>query len=136
MLNIATEISQLVHNIKSMDTIGVKIASVEGSVLAQHTTAEASTALYNVITKCARVSAHPAGSHHLQVVTFIQKIAEVLCRPSISAEMQLKLAAAVAADDALTAVIQVEKNPVEHLKFAEAQLFGREFIIELLQGVI
>ena len=137
MLNVAAEISQLVHSIKDMDTIGVKIASAEGSVLAQQTTAQASTALYNVITKCASDYVPDEKLKHQRIVSFIDKVASVLGRPSIPAEIRLKLAAAVTADEALTMVMSDSPLPPdEHHKYAEAQMFGREFVMELLQGVI
>ena len=136
MLNVAAEISQLVHSIKDMDTIGVKIASAEGSMVAQRTTAQASTALYNVITKCANEYVPDEEIQHRRMVSFIDKVAFVLGRPNIPDVYRLKLAAAVTADDALTSVIRTEQDPTERQKLAEAQMFGREFVMELLQGVI
>ena len=136
MLNVAADISQLVHSIKSLDDVGVKVASAEGSAIAQHTTAQASMALYNVIVKCANDFVPDVDSTHRRIVTFIDKVAEVLQRPEVPDDIRLKLAAAVTADDAISAVLQTESNPAERTKLAEARVFGREFVMELLQGVI
>ncbi len=136
MLNVAAEICQLVHDIGSMETIGVKIASAEGSAVAQHTVARASTALYSVIDKSASDYVPPGMPHHQQMTTFIDKVAAVLGRPEVPREVRHKIASAVAADDALTDVMSQEKNPVEYTKLAEARAFGREFVMELLRGVL
>ncbi len=136
MLNVAAEISQLVHSISAMDDLGVKIASAEDSVTAQCTVAQASTALYNVITKCASDYVPESMPHHQQMVTFVERVASVLGRPEVPAPMRLKLASAIAADDALTDVMHKANNQAERVKLAEARAFGREFVMELLRGVL
>ncbi len=136
MLNVAAEISQLVHSISTLDTLGVKLASAEGSALAQQTTAQASSALYNVIDKCAQEFVPGEMPHHSRMVAFVDKAASVLGRPDIPAEYQLKLASAITADDALTEILSVEQNAQERIKMAEARAFGREFVMEILKGVL
>lgn len=136
MLHIATEIRRLVHNIRDMETIGVKIASVEGSAQAQQTVVQASTGLYNVMTKCAAEYIPGDMPQHKRMTTFIDKVASVLGLPTIADTTKLKLASAVAADDALTDVMSQEKDPTQHAKLAEARAYGREFVMELLQGVL
>lgn len=136
MLHIATEIRRLVHNIRDMETIGVKIASVEGSSKAQQTVVQASTGLYTVMVKCAEEYLPGDMPHHQRMTAFITKVASVLGLPAISKTTKLKLASAVVVDDALTDVMNQEKNPTEHAKLAEARAYGREFVMELLQGVL
>ena len=136
MLNVAAEISQLVHGISALETAGVKIASVEDSALAQQTTAQASSALYNVITKCAQEFVLGEMPHHSRMVAFIDKAASVLGRPDIPEDYQLKIASAIAADDALTEVLGSEEDAQERSKMAEARAFGREFVMDLLKGVL
>jgi hypothetical protein len=136
MLNVAAEISQLVHSIGDMETVGVKIASAEGSAITQHTNSYASSALYNVIVKCAEDFVPGEMPHHARMVSFIDKTASVLNKPVFSQAYMRKLAAAVVADDALTDVISITSDDGERVKLAEAQAFGREFIMEILRGVI
>ncbi len=136
MLNVAAEISQLVHSIGDMETVGVKIASAEGSAFTQRTNSYASSALYNVITKCAQEFVPGEMPHHSRMVSFIDKTASVLGRPVIPQEYQHKLASAVAADDAFTDALQLTPDGDEREKLAEARAFGREFVMEILRGVI
>jgi len=136
MINVAAEISQLVHSIGKMEDIGVKVASAECSALAQVTNAKASTALYNVITKCAQEFVPGDMPNHCRMVLFAEKTASVLGRPEISAAQRLKLASAVATDDALTDVLAQTQDIAECTKLAEARAFGREFMMEILRGVI
>ena len=119
-----------------METIGVKIASAEGSAMAQRTVIEASTGLYSVMTKCAQEYISGEMPHHQRMTFFIDKVASVLGRPKIDAMTRLKLASAVTADDALTDVMSSEKDPTEHTKLAEARAYGREFVMEILRGVL
>jgi len=136
MLNVAAEISQLVHSIGDMETVGVKIASAEGSALTQRTNSYASGALYNVIVKCAEDFVPGEMPHHYKMVSFIDKMASVLNKPAFPQAYMHKLAAAVAADDALTDVMSITSDEDERTKLAESRAFGREFIVEILRGVI
>jgi len=136
MLNVAAEISQLVHSIGVLETVGVKIASAEGSAFTQRTNAQASSALYNVIVKCAQEFVPGEMPHHYKMVSFIDKTAEVLNKPAFLQAHRHKLAAAVAADDALTDVMSITTDDDARMKLAESRAFGREFIMEILRGVI
>jgi hypothetical protein len=135
MLSVATEIRQLVHDISSMEVIGVKIASAQDSALAQQAVAYTSSGLYSVITKYANDYSPQTITHHQQVVGFIDKVAQVLGLPQIPNSTRLKLAAAVVADDALSTVMAQTQGP-ELSKLAESQTFGREFVVELLREVL
>lgn len=136
MLNVAAEISQLVHAIGKMEEIGVKVAAADCCALAQTTNAKASTALYNVINKCAQEFVPGDMPNHFRMVQFADKTASVLGRPAMSCAQRLKLASAVASDDAITEIISLTPGAHEREKLAEAQAFGREFVMEILRGVV
>ena len=136
MLSVATEIRQLVHNLGTLDNLGVKVASVGGSVEAQRTVADVSNGLYNVMVKSASINVPGEMPHHQRMVIFMDKVASVLNQPAIPAEVRLKIASASAADEALTTVMQHTPDVVERAKLAEARSFGREFMLELLRGVL
>jgi len=136
MLNVAAEISHLVHSIGKMEEVGVKVASADCSAIAQATNAKASTALYNVITKYAQEFVPGEMPNHYRMVLFADKTASVLGRPAIPAAQRLKLAAAVVSDDALTDVLGRTPISPEYTKLAEARAFGREFVMDILRGVI
>lgn len=131
MLHFAHEVSQLVHSVGTMDTLAIKIASAEGSQLAQTTVAVCSDQLYNVIYKKASETM-PPGPDHWRFTTFINKLAMLLEKPVLTEEQNLKIASAIATDVALSEVMQTNSNP----KLAEARTYGREYLIELLRGVL
>ena len=136
MLSIASDIRNLVHDIGSMEFIGVKVASAETSAIAQNTVKEASSGLYTVMTKSASENVLGDMPHHQRVVLFMDKVASVLRLPEIPAPVRLKMASVVAADDAITDVMSNTPDVVERAKLAEARSFGREFMVELLKGVL
>lgn len=135
MLGVATEISQLVHAISTMDTLAEKVASAQGSALVQQSTSQASNDLYNVIVKVASDQT-PHQPRHKQVVDCVCKIAQLTGKPAPIGESQQKLAAAVVVDETLSEVIPTEENQAERTKLAEARAYGREFVMSLLKEVI
>lgn len=131
MLNFAHEVSTLLHNLGHLDTLAIKVASVEDSQDLQTTTAIGSDKLYNVIYKKAE-EVMPEGPAHWQFTTFIDKLAMLLGKPEMTEEQTLKLGSAVAVDVALSSVM--ETNNIS--KYAEARAYGREYIMELLRGIL
>jgi hypothetical protein len=124
----ANELSAVVHNALELDTIAVKIASVEGSLEAQALKSQVSDGIYAVIEKT-------AADNSTTVVELVEKVAAELSKPAIDSEYRTKLAAAVLVDSALTSVI-AEASPAEASKLASSRSYGREFFVELLAKVI
>jgi hypothetical protein len=124
----AAELSDVVHNTLALDTIAVKIASVDGSLEAQNLKSQVSGEIYTVIEKT-------AADKSLTVVELVEKVAEELKKPALDPEYRTKLAAAVLVDSSLTRVIS-ESTPDEAMKLASSRAYGREFFVELLAKVI
>jgi|GEM_PF-2295633 len=135
MLKFATEISRLVHDIGKMETIAVKVASAENSYDAQAATAVASSGLYDVIIKRATDESAETPNYK-PVVACVKKMAQYLGKPPVDAQQCLKIAAAVAADDALSEILPKTADEGEQRKLAAMQMYGREYFVELLRGVI
>ncbi len=136
MLKFASEVSQLAHDIGKMDTVAVKVASVQSSYDAQAATASASSQLYDVIVKRAQAEARPQSTPtYIPVVQCIEKMAQYLGKPAVDSQMLLKLAAAVAVDEAIRETLPTLHGE-EQEKLAEVKFYGREYFVELLRGVI
>jgi hypothetical protein len=133
MYKFATEVAQLVHSLGVGSDVAEKIASAPGSVATQRVVSEGADGLYSVITKQAADIGTPADVHHRQVVNCVVKMAEALGKPIPSTAQLHKLAAVVAADDALE-VIKTASGSSGHR--TQMQRFGREFFANLLQDII
>ena len=134
MIATALELSKTVHNLKGLDYLSVKVAAEQETLVSQHVVRQASDALYGVI--CKEASARVSDKVLLcdRVVSFLEKSAKLLSRENISAEMRVKLAAAVVVDDAYT---ELRKgSDAAQQKYAEQQSYGREFFLELVREVI
>ena len=123
MRKFAEEVSRLAHDIGRMDVIAVKVASENASLEAQTTCAKAASGLYDVIQE--KAAAECDGD----VCTLIEKMASSLELPAMTPGFKAKLAAAVAVDTTLSAQPSTTK-------IAGAQMYGREFIAELLREVL
>jgi hypothetical protein len=134
MLVFAQEVSQLVHSIGQMDTLAVKVASAEDSHLAQVTVAEASNRLYNVMQKKASEVIKGDQPRHLKVAVLVNEVATTLGKAPLSEEQNLKIASVVAVDEALTEMLKTAG--VVDLKYAEARAYGREYLMEILRGIL
>lgn len=132
MLLFAQDLSQTVHSLGQMDTLAVKLASVEGSRLAQETVATGSDKLYSVIQKRASEEVQGNQPEHLKFTALVNKVAMTLGKAPLTSEQNLKLASAVAVDVALSELLQAGDNS----KYAEARTYGREYIMEILRGVL
>jgi len=132
MLSFATEVSQLVHSLGEMDNLAVKIAAAE-SAQAQHTVAKGSVALYDVIVKKAQDLSKKELPGHFKVAWCINQMAAALGKPPLTADTNLKIASVVAVDETLTSMLSAYPND---LKYAEARAYGREYLMEILRGVI
>jgi hypothetical protein len=124
----ANELSAVVHNALELDTIAVKIASVEGSLETQALKSQVSDGIYAVLEKT-------ASDKLTTIVDLVEKVASELAKPAVTPEYRTKLAAAVLVDSALTSVI-AEASPAEAAKLASSRAYGREFFVELLAKVI
>lgn len=123
MRKFAQEVSRLAHSIGKMDVIAVKVASENASLEAQQTCAKVASGLYDVIQERAVTECDG------DVCTLVEKMAGVLELPSVTSDFKAKLTAAVAVDNALAAQPSTTKT-------ANARLYGREFIAELLREVL
>lgn len=132
MLNFATEIRQLVQGIGALDTVAVKLASAEGSALAQRTVAEGAHGLFEVFTK--KASAHTTTNlpKHVKVVVLVEKLASLLGRPSLSPPDRLEIASAVVVDDAISSLLEKGAND----KLSEVRAYGREFFVDRLRKAL
>ena len=134
MRQFAEEVSRLTHGLCAGADVAEKIASAEGSDATQNVVSQGSYDLYSVIVKQAADTGTPAVAHHRQVVDCVVKIAQALGRPIPNLRLQHKLAAVVAADDALMLTAKAEGANRE--KLASMQRFGREFFVSLLEGIV
>lgn len=133
MLSFATEVSQLVHSLGEMDTLAVKVASAEDSSAAQQAVAQGSDHLYDVISKTAQEENPKDLPGHYKVALLVNRMSEVLGKGKLSSDTNLKLASVAAADEALSALLEAEPN---NTKYAEMRSFGREYMMEILRGVL
>ena len=134
MRNFATEVSRIVHSFGEMDELAVKVASADASQMAQESVAKGSSALYDVIRKVAEDTSSKEHPSHYKMTTCLNKIARALGKDPFPPTVNLKIASIVAVDDALSAVLQA--NPEGAEKLAEMRYFGREYLMEVLRGVI
>jgi hypothetical protein len=135
MLSFALEASRIAHQLQTLDEIAVKIASADGSALAQNTVAKASNDLYTVIVKEAMDNSK-SNIRHVPVTNFVNKLAGVLGKKTVNNDMRIKLAAAVVADDVLTDLMSQISDETKIAELRETQLYGREYFIELLRNVL
>ena len=131
----AHELSSAVHSLGGMEALSIKVASADSCVEAQNTVAAGCSHLYNVMYKTAMAKTVVGQPAHVRVVGFLDKVAATLGKDPIPQDMRYKLAAAVLADSALSVVME-DAEEHTHSKYAEAQTYGREFVVELLRKVI
>lgn len=134
MHQFAVEVAQLTHSLGTGALVAEKIASAEGSAATQQVVSQGSDGLYSVIIKQAEATGAPTAAHHRQVVDCVVKIALALGKQAPSSEVQHKLAAIVAADDALELTSKTAGANTE--KLAKMQRFGREFFVNLLRDIV
>lgn len=134
MLSIATDISRLLHTQDKFETIAVKTASVGASVEAQKATRDISDGVYKAVAKVANYQ--PDGQNPFRFCLTIKKMAEVLEKNPPTMAMQTKIAAAVIVDEALCHSLQTQSDAQEQIKIAEQIAYGREYLSELLRGVL
>lgn len=134
MHHFAIEVARLTHSLCAGADVAEKIASAEGCAATQSVVAEGSDGLYSVIIKQAAEIGTPTAAHHRQVVDCVVKVAQVLGKPIPSVQLQQKIAAVVAADDALA--LTVKTAGADREKLAKMQLFGREFFVNLLRDIV
>lgn len=133
MHHFAVQVAQLTHSLCAGAEVAEKIASAEGSAATQSVVSQGSDGLYSVIIKKAQDLGGAFPRHRL-VVNCVVKIAQALGKPVPKPQLQHKLAAVVAADDALNLVAQGEN--VDHEKLAQMRRFGREFFVSILRDIV
>lgn len=132
------EVIDLIHSVAVFPQLAEKVASAAGSAFAQQIGAVSADILYDVMDKEACTSRGDA-VHHRQVVQYVNKLAQLRGKEPLSAALQLKIAAMVAADDAITEILPSEsgeKTAEEYAKLFGMRSFGREFLIDTLQKVL
>lgn len=117
-----------------LEEFAEKTADVKDVGLIGMSNAQAASSLYGVMAK--EASFAPDGSNPFRMCRTIAKIARELGKPEPGAVTQLKIAAAVVVDDTFDAALNSEVDDSEKMKIAELQYYGREYITELLRGII
>lgn len=130
----AQEVSSVLHSMRTLDEYAVKTAEVADVSRIEAANAGSASALYGVMSK--EASFAPDGSNPFRMCRLVTKLAQDLGKPVPDALMQLKVAAAVAVDDAFEQVLGSDVADTEKAKVAELRLYGREYLAELLRGVI
>lgn len=133
MHHFAVQVAQLTHSLCAGAEVAEKIASAEGSAATQSVVSQGSDGLYSVIIKKAQDLGGVLPRHRL-VVNCVVKIAQALGKPVPKPQLQHKLAAVVAVDDALNLVARGEN--VDREKLAQMQRFGREFFVSILRDIV
>jgi hypothetical protein len=134
MLSIASDISHLLHAQDKLETLAIKTASADISLDAQTANRDAADGIYRAITKEAGYRAD--GQNPFRFCLTIKKMASALNKEQPTPDTQLKMAAAVVVDEALCNSIQTMTDPKDQLKIAEQIAYGREYLSELLRGVL
>lgn len=127
----------LVKSVSLFPQMAEKIAEAPGCQFAQQIGAVGADQLYNVMLK--EACAWGTGPTHQRVVSYVCKLAELTGKPEVPREIQYKLAAVVIADEALSTVIASQENTKTAAEYSDLfgmQSFGREFAVNLLQGVL
>ena len=130
----AHEVSQVLHSMGSLEEFAVKTADEKDTALIGAHNAGAAIALYGVMAKDAGFA--PDGSNPYRMCKMVTKFAQELGKPSPDSITQLKIAAAVAVDDTFSDVLAMDIRDSEKAKIAELRAYGREYLAELLRGVI
>ena len=130
----AHDVSRLLHDMGKLEAFAVKTAEATDVAFIGASNATAATTLYGVMAKEAAFA--PDGSNPYRMCRMVTKVAAELGKPGPDPTTQLKIAAAVAVDDTFNKVLASDLENNERLKIAELQSYGREFIAELLRGVI
>ena len=131
---VAHEISRILHNIGTLEEFAVKTAEAKDTAVIGVTNADASSSLYAVMAKEAEFT--PDGSNTFRMCRLVTKLAQELDKPVPDVFTQLKLAAAIAVDDSFDRVLSFDIDNSEKAKVAELQAYGREYVVELLRGVL
>ena len=134
MLSFATDISLFLHAQDKFEAIAIKTASAYASRDAQESIQKIANGVYRAIAKVAAYQ--PDGQNPYRFCLTIKKMAEVLKKEPPKADIQLKLASAVVVDEALLSHLENLTDDNERLKTAEQIAYGREYISELLRGVL
>lgn len=130
----AHEVSRVLHSMGTLEEFAVKTAETRDTAMIGDVNAGSAFALYGVMAKEAAFELD--GSNPYRMCRMVTKLAQELGKQVPSAATQLKIAAAVAVDDTCVDVLASDICDSEKAKVAELQAYGREYMAELLRGVI
>jgi len=133
MRQFALDVVAQLNSLTQLEKLAVQVPSERSSAEAQYTQAVASDQLYAVI--CKQAAEEPALNKWEQVCDLTDKLARVLDKDPLSNDVKAKLAAAVIVDDTFTSQLKAASED-ERVKVATTQLYGREFMVDLLKGIL
>lgn len=134
MLVFATELSGFLEKRATLHTLMEKTASPGITLEAQNTSAIIASQVYDFMHKEASCTGESGDDSRM--VRLVTKMAAVLTKPKMDNITQLKIAAAVTADNALRVAMQAVTLPAEREKLATQQLYGREYLCDILTGIL
>jgi len=134
MRALAAEISHTLRQRAKLEKIAADTESAGVSYEAQKGSVDVCNRLYGVLQK--EASFKGDGKDDLRFCELITKMASALGKEKPSAETQLKLAGAVMVDLALQRALNDDIPYAEKTKLAAQQLYGREYLADLLTGVL
>ena len=131
------EVSRVVHQLGDADQVSIKLADAESVGDLQYSVAEGSNIIYDVMEKKASEVTPGDLPQHRRMTLLVEKMAHDLGVPQVGADTLHKLAAVVEADRALSATLDAEEmSDADRVKLSSLRMFGREYFMELLRGVV
>lgn len=134
MLFFANEIHGLLEKRAALHAITEKTASAGIALEVQNASATSASQIYEVLRK--EASCVMAAGDDVRIVALVDKMAQVMERPIPTKILRLKIAAAVLADIALDDALGRTKEAADRTDVATQQLYGREYICDLLTGAL
>ncbi len=133
MHQFALDVVEQLQSLNQLEKLAVGVPSERSSLDGQYAQALASDQLYAVI--CKQASEDSAPTKWEQVCSLTDKLAQILGKDPLSNDQKAKLAAAVIVDDTATKQLEAGTD-AEKTKIAMTRLYGREYIVELLKGIL
>ncbi|RLC86822.1 MAG: hypothetical protein DRJ03_07645 [Chloroflexi bacterium] len=134
MIAFATELSDFLEKRAALHGIMEKTASPGITLEAQNTSAIIASQVYGFMQK--EAGCEGGGGDDSRIVALTVKMAEALGKPEVDKLTQLKIAAAVVADNALQIAMDEATVPAEKTKLATQKLYGREYLCDVLTGIL
>ena len=133
MRQFALEVAEQLHGLTQLEKLAVGVSSERSSAEGQYAQAAASDQLYAVISK--QAEADSGDTKWEQMCGLTDKLAQELDKEALTNDQKAKLAAAVIVDDTITEQLKVASE-AEKPKIAATRLYGREYMVELLKGIL